>query len=100
MKPAWPAEPTFSILMLPMGGGGREHHRHMYYNLKQGIFSFADMFPVRLTISIYTIEQCNKISSLRKNQNETIGLTIRRTEFRENISFENNLARRAPTTTW
>ena len=58
------------------------------YTIKQRLF-FAGMLPVKLFISV--LKQCNKISGLRKDQNETINLAICKTEYRENILFENNV---------
>ena len=61
--------------------------------IKQGFFSFTDMMSsLYLFCDIYNIKKCNKIASLRKNENETINLTICKTEFRENVLFKNNLA--------
>ena len=45
VNPVWPAEPTFSILMLRMGAC--ERRRHVYY--KARIF-FVDMLPVKVSI--------------------------------------------------
>ena len=52
------------------------------------IFSFADVLPVKVLMSIlYSISKnSNKILSSRKNLYKIITLTICKTEFTENIS--------------
>ena len=50
MKPDWPAEPTFSILTLPMGAL-RATPLYVLY-CKARIFSFTDMLPVNVFMFI------------------------------------------------
>ena len=48
MKQAWAAEPTFSTMTLLMGSPAGDADIYC----KTGIFCFADMLPVKLSISL------------------------------------------------
>ena len=58
----------------------------LVYSIKQEFFS-AEMLPVMIFISILW-KHCNKIPSLRKNQNKIMDQTICKSEFRENICLK------------
>ena len=67
------------ILNANVTDGGPAGNADVYY--KARVF-FPDMLPVKVLVSIlYSIQHCNKIPSLRKNQHNTITLRICKTEF-------------------
>ena len=48
VKSAWPAKPTYSMPTLLFGA----MLAALTFTIKQGFFSFADMLPVKISISI------------------------------------------------
>ena len=52
-------------------------------------FFFADMLPVEVFMSIlHSLQHCNKIPGLGKNQHKTLTIKNCITEFRENICLK------------
>ena len=82
MKPAWPAEPTLSIPTL-LAWTLRVTSSYIF---KARIFSFADMLPLEVLMSVlYSIVIKSQV---KKNQHKTTTKTICKTTFTVSICLK------------